>query len=158
MDRPEGSEARAWGFCLPLWKQPYKRPDGSNAVRARAERIGIVQGGYSSIHEHREQSNVFCVFKGRLLLREFIMDGQVPILSGELELLPDDRPMTLDPGLVHQFEALTEVEALELYIAHGAGSADPADIMRYSQNGVRPQVVGLEYTMTTKTFEELYKR
>ena len=136
MDRPAGARIKKWGWTQLLFEQKYLRSDGSEAVQARIERIHIDAGGYSSIHRHHQQANTFYVHRGILRLREFVLDGQVPVEVSAALMQADDHPVTFLAGDVHQFEALTDVEALEIYVAVGEGDASGADIERFSENGM----------------------
>jgi hypothetical protein len=49
----------------------------------------------------------------------------------------NDRPALFYAGRYHQFEALTDVLALEIYIATPDGDACQQDIVRVTQNGLR---------------------
>jgi hypothetical protein len=148
MERPAGAEEKAWGWTLPLWQQSYTRPNGEVGTLCRGHRVWIRRGGFSSIHLHEQQQNLFFVNRGVLQLRDFIMDGKVPVPVGEpLRLGQDDRPVTFNEGVPHQFYAETDVLALEIYFAVAGGSALPSDIVRFSENGpslVHDQVNDLE--------------
>jgi hypothetical protein len=138
MERPAGAEVKPWGWTIPLWSQAYTRPDGSTGILVRGHRAFIKAGGFSSIHLHEQQQNLFFVQSGVLQLRSFIMDGQVPVPVGVAERLSaDDRPVTFNEGVPHQFYAETDVECLEIYFAVAGGDACPSDIVRYTENGPR---------------------
>lgn len=89
--------------------------------------ILIKAGGYCSIHKHQTKSNGFYVLSGRLLVRVWKPSGAVD----ETRLKEGDY-MVVNPGLKHQFEAISDCEALELYWAEY--SAD--DIERDSIGGM----------------------
>ncbi len=129
---PDGAERKTWGWRLPLWSQPYE-----HGCVVRVERIGVVAGGYSSIHRHNQQANVFSVLKGTLCLRLCHPRSPRETVLLEWSVNPGDRPFTFSAGSFHQFEALTEVEALEIYLATEGGDASPQDIERVTQNGIK---------------------
>lgn len=76
-------------------------------------RIEINEGGICSKHKHEAKTNGFFVESGRLLIRVWQNDYD---LVDETILYPGDYT-TVKPGVYHQFEALTDVIAYELYWA-----------------------------------------
>ena len=133
------AEKKPWGYLEEIGRQHYSCEGVVNAVLARQVRARINPGGFSSIHRHNEQSNDFYVLSGQLWLREFRLDGAVPVQIGSQVMLePNDHPLHFAAGHIHQFEAETAVVLLEIYVATPGGSAVPEDIERFSENGVRP--------------------
>jgi quercetin dioxygenase-like cupin family protein len=90
-------------------------------------RIEIKTGGYCSKHRHQGKWNGFYLESGKLLIRTW---------KGENEdattLQPGDYTQ-VQPGLYHQFEALENCVAYELYWAQYEAS----DIDRQNLGGVR---------------------
>jgi len=76
-------------------------------------RINIRQGGTCSKHRHRFKWNGFYVVSGRLLIRvwknDYDLVDETVLGPGEYTRVP--------PGEYHQFEALEDTVALELYWA-----------------------------------------
>lgn len=139
--RPPGAEEKAWGWALTLHEQRYERDDGTLATLCRTMRVYIKPGGYSSIHEHQQSHNAFYVLDGRLLVESFWrpLDKDKPLRAMSSRVLcSQDSPYSFSAGSRHRFEALTAVHALEIYTATPQGDCGPADIIRYSQNGVKP--------------------
>lgn len=136
IERPAGAEQKAWGWAQELWRQTYRRKDGSEAVLCRGVRVFIRQGGYSSIHLHANCMNVFSVRSGQLTLRSF---SRTEPTNQVVEFVqePTDMPASFGAGRPHQFEALTDVEALEIYIATEDGDAAVTDITRFTENGCK---------------------
>ncbi len=137
MPRPADAEEKTWGWAQPISSQPYIRADGSEAVLCRCVRVFIRKGGYSSVHFHRDSTNIFSVTSGKLILRQLKRQPPFEILA-EWTQEANDHPIFFQPGRVHQFEALTNVLALEVYIAANNGDASQADIERFTKNGVKP--------------------
>jgi quercetin dioxygenase-like cupin family protein len=139
MERPAGAEEKAWGWSERLWDQTYIRQDGTTAIRCRVVRVFIRAGGYSSIHRHKESSNIFSVISGRLTLHDYI-EGEKPNHSAKCSLEAGDHPLAIPAGCLHQFEAEQDTLALEIYIAMPEGDASAADIERFSDNGCKETV------------------
>ena len=154
MEVPVGAEVKPWGWSLPVWSQTYVRPDDEIGVLCRGVRVFINAGGFSSIHLHRYQQNLFFVKSGVLQLRDFIMDGSVPVPIGvPFRLGADDRPLTFNEGVPHQFLAETDVEALEIYFAVAGHDSLPGDIERFSENGPQLTVDGIFAPEPTRIFD-----
>lgn len=92
-------------------------------------RIRINAGGYCSIHSHQTKCNGFYVLSGKLVIRTWRPSGLIDATT-----LTDGQYMAVPPGIKHQFDALTDVEALELYWAEPY-SRD--DIERETNGGMR---------------------
>lgn len=140
-ERPPGAEEKPWGWMLETNRQTYERADGSIAVQVRTVRVFIKAGGYSSVHKHNECTNLFSVIEGKLLLRRMEED---PPYNKHVEWLqePGDQLAVFTPGVYHQFEAVTDVLALEVYVATDQGDAAPSDIDRVTKNGVKCRTQG----------------
>lgn len=76
-------------------------------------RIDIRNGGICSKHLHKHKWNGFYVVKGKLLIRVWKNDYE---LVDETILFPGQYT-AVAPGEFHQFEALDETIAFELYWA-----------------------------------------
>lgn len=90
-------------------------------------RLEIRTGGYCSKHRHATKWNGFFLESGRLLIRTW---------NGELEdvtVLTAGQFSSVAPGYFHQFEALEDCVAFELYWSQYASD----DIERVSVGGVR---------------------
>lgn len=90
-------------------------------------RIEINKGGFCSKHKHNWKWNGFYVEQGELLIRVWKNDYD---LTDETILRPGDFTQ-VKPGEFHQFEAIKETVAFELYFAefnHG-------DIVRETVGG-----------------------
>lgn len=88
-------------------------------------RINFVRGGTCSEHYHRARYNAFYVLSGRLLIRTKHYGGkwrEETRVAGDVLVIP--------PGVVHQFEGLTEGAALEMYYP---GEVSEHDIVRLTQ-------------------------
>ncbi len=91
-------------------------------------RIHIKAGGYCSIHKHQTKSNGFYVDSGLLMIRTWNPDGSV-----DETLLKGGDYTAVPPGVSHQFEAIEETVAFELYWAQ----YNPDDISRETVGGMR---------------------
>lgn len=136
MDRPAGSESKAWGWNLPLGSD-FDRIAGVRKTRTICRRVlaGIRAGGFSSIHRHDFQANAFFLLKGRMLLTEYEQDvyGK-PVLEREHVLLPGDSVM-VPARRLHKFLSLADCRLLEVYVACGGCDASADDIVRFTDNG-----------------------
>lgn len=87
-------------------------------------RIDIVRGGKCSEHCHQSKWNGFYVESGRLLIRvwkkNYSLVDETILKAGDYTKVP--------PGEYHQFEALDDTVAYELYWAE----FDHSDIVRRS--------------------------
>ncbi len=105
-------------------------------IEARLELIRVVAGGYSSKHYHKNKDNLFYVVSGKLFVRIFKR------VVGDGSIILDERRSCLYPflvswGIIHQFEAVTDVVAYEVYFGIKDHAASPTDIVRLSQNGIK---------------------
>jgi quercetin dioxygenase-like cupin family protein len=101
-----------------------------------ATEITVVSGGYSSRHSHTRCYNLFFVLRGRLRILMYTTSG--PPKATILHACA--APLIVPPGVVHRFEALTPVEAREVYLPVGPHRVDPADIVRLDQGGVMSEI------------------
>jgi mannose-6-phosphate isomerase-like protein (cupin superfamily) len=139
--QPEAAETKPWGWTLELWGD-FETIGGRRFCITRQTKISVKPGGYSSIHKHVHQSNEFFVQDGKLKLRWYFEhdsgDGSKPVLSqqGEIVLSKGERH-GFPAGIIHEFEALTPVVALETYHAERGQQALATDIIRFTQNGIK---------------------
>jgi len=92
--------------------------------------INANKGGYCSKHHHVHKYNKFVVLKGKLLVRIWKDYGLV-----DETVLNAHHSCEVPPGSVHQFEALEDTEALEIYWTEIA----PSDIIRENVGGSNNQ-------------------
>ena len=90
-------------------------------------RIGILEKGYCSKHAHRHKHNIFYVEAGHLKVKVWKNDYD---LVDETILGPGDI-MDVAPGEYHQFEALKNTIAFEIYYSEPISG----DIVRESVGG-----------------------
>lgn len=96
--------------------------DGSHEVH----HASIRKGGYSSRHSHRTKANLFYVLSGTLLVHRYDPDeAPVTLTAGQRYTVPSNRD--------HRFEALTDVELIEVY---WVDDLDPDDIVRLDVGGI----------------------
>lgn len=98
----------------------------------QVEWIRVLETGFSSIHVHRNKLNIFRIEWGKLQVNYFYGDRTQPPIEYILE---GNDYLVVDAGQVHQFFALTDVAATEIYVATAGATVDPEDITRYSSNG-----------------------
>ena len=87
--------------------------------------ITIKKGGFCSKHKHHTKFNGFLVFSGLLMVRIWKPDQG---LVDSTEIGPGEYT-EITPGHYHQFEALEDTTAIEIYWAE----FDPADIERQAK-------------------------
>lgn len=97
--------------------------------------IEAVKGGYCSIHRHQTKWNGFQVLSGSLLIREwYVVDRGGRLVEIEkATILNAGEYKSVRPGVKHQFEAIEDCHANELYWAEYS----PDDIERDTVGGMR---------------------
>jgi len=88
--------------------------------------LKIKKDGYCSEHYHRKKSNMFFIISGNLAVKIWKGEG----VTDETVIWPGEST-TVEPGVYHQFRALTDVECLEIYSVELKGE----DIDRRTQGG-----------------------
>jgi len=71
--------------------------------------LKIKKGGYCSEHCHKTKSNIFFIISGNLAIKN-CRDGGID----ETVIWPGESSK-IEPGVYHQFKALTDVEGFEIY-------------------------------------------
>jgi mannose-6-phosphate isomerase len=89
--------------------------------------LRIEAGGYCSEHRHERKANHFFVIYGRLAIRQW-RNGEADVTT-----LDAGESLKIPVGGWHQFEALDQTLALEIYEA----APVEEDIIRRSVGGVR---------------------
>lgn len=110
-------QGKFWGKTKELFTK--------NGVSAHP--LEITKGGFSSEHLHHHRSNLFYVSDGRLLVKVWKDPSGKP---DEIVLEPGDSTL-VEPGVYHQFQALTDVKAIEFYWT----DLDDRDIDRRTHGG-----------------------
>lgn len=96
--------------------------------------ISIDKGGFCSEHYHDTKWNRFVLFRGKLKVTIFLdKECKEPVDETVLEA---GGCTDVPPGQWHMFEALEDVEGIEVYWV----TLEPADIIRRSQGGRRDEV------------------
>lgn len=108
-------ESKVWGNTTEIEKNPF----------CELHRIEAKKGGVCSRHIHQLKYNLFFVESGQLLIRQFRENG----MTDETILHAGDC-MVCPPNEQHQFEALEDTVAFELYYPQQIG---PVDIVRETQ-------------------------
>jgi len=112
-------QGKVWGSTSPL----------KQTANAELHLIRVKKGGYCSTHLHKHRWNWFFVITGRLeILVERTDSGTVDtteLTAGQATEVP--------PGYKHEFEALEDTVALEMYWVEMSGS----DIEREKPGGTR---------------------
>jgi mannose-6-phosphate isomerase-like protein (cupin superfamily) len=115
------TEGKAWG----------KTEEIFSAGALSIHHLEIQAGGFSSEHRHRAKNNWFYILAGKLAITIW-----QPSSKADLTVLEVGQSTRIPAGAWHQFKALTDVQALELYWTE----LDTADIERRSEGGQeRPQ-------------------
>lgn len=112
-------QGKVWGNTQTIFKND----------NFEVHRIEAKKAGYSSEHLHQYKYNGFFVESGKLCIRTWKKDydlvDETIITTGEFT--------QVSPGEIHQFEALEDSIAYEIYWSHGID----ADIIRCSVGGVK---------------------
>lgn len=114
-------QEKPWGSTRCVWR------DTTHEIW----HASIKAGGYSSKHYHERKPNLFYVGAGRLLVHVYNND-KATIPLDTYTLGPGDR-VTIEDGVWHQFEALTDVELVEAYWTYLKGE----DIVRADEGGCK---------------------
>lgn len=124
--------------------QPVPKPWGTTTrllfdENIQVEKIVAHAGGYSSPHLHRHKWNQFWLISGCLLIRCFSRPvvGSGLVHSFELILDQSRRTIFIPAEMIHQFEALEDSVAYEVYGAEPGHVLDPNEITRFGENGRR---------------------
>ena len=115
---------KKWGLCSRVWMD----------AKAELHIAQVNKGGYSSRHLHTAKWNTFEVVDGELVVR--LWDGPASDDHEEVVLHANRSSLCVEPGVVHQFLALTPVLMYEFYRAADGTMIDPEDIRRFSENGI----------------------
>lgn len=108
---------KIWGDTAPVFCQ--------NNVEIHL--VSIHAGGYCSKHRHAAKANQFLVIEGALEVRRWKAYGLEDVTT-----LNGGDSTTCPAGEWHQFRALTDVTAIEIYWTE----LDPADIERETVGGM----------------------
>jgi len=97
--------------------------------------LKINKGGYCSEHFHNRKSNMFFVISGNLAIKidEHGIDRPMHKTMSDETVLWAGESTTIEPGVYHQFRALTDVECLEIYYVNLIGE----DIDRRTHGGAK---------------------
>lgn len=94
-------QGKVWGSTSELF----------NKNNVEIHRIEANKGGYCSVHKHEHKYNLFFVEKGELLVKvwknDYNLIDDTFIQTGEMTIVK--------PGEFHQFEALEDTIAYEIY-------------------------------------------
>lgn len=95
--------------------------------------LKIKRGGFSSRHRHDFKTNYFYVIEGAVAIRTWRegSDGRDSLVDETL--LRAGQSTTVNPLLIHQFEAIEDSRMIEIYITY---LVDP-DIDRLDSGGLR---------------------
>lgn len=111
-------KTKPWGTTETLYR------DG----RLEFDRITVNPGGFCSRHFHQYKSNAFWVQDGVLAI---YIAGRDTVYAGA-----GTDVVTVPAGCIHQFVAMSYVEAVELYRATPDHAIQAGDIHRFSESGV----------------------
>jgi len=113
-------QGKVWGHTTPLFNK--------NNVELHIAQIK--QGGYCSKHLHKFKYNRFIVLKGKL--RVTIWKNYGTECLQDVSILEASQECTVPPGDFHQFEALEDTTALEVYWVELSEN----DITRFDHGGM----------------------
>lgn len=123
-------------MSTPSFPAPMTKPWGNTRCIMRDEthevwHASILEGGYSSRHYHERKINEFYVVSGRLLVH--VWDDPNDEAPKMTHVVVAGQRLCIDDHVWHGFEALTDVELLEIYHAHLKGE----DIVRHDTGGLK---------------------
>lgn len=105
----------------------------------QASRIDVREGGFCSVHLHRQKWNGFTVVRGRMLI-EVWRPGEMghPIPDTAVLLSPGDY-YSVAPGVLHRFVCDVATCAIETYWPgpRVGDQVNEDDIVRFSSGGIR---------------------
>ena len=111
-------QGKAWGETTEFFR---------NAM-VSAHHLSVKKGGYCSEHCHAIKYNLFYVLAGKLRITIWR-----DITQKDITVLGPGQRTAISPGFYHMFEALTDVECIEVYQVF---LADP-DIERRNEGGLK---------------------
>ncbi len=82
----------------------------SQTATTSTHHISVKKGGYCSKHKHEHKYNLFYVVDGELEITIW-RDGDMK----DITILRAGQVTGVSPGFYHQFKALKETEAIEVY-------------------------------------------
>jgi len=110
-------QGKVWGSTSELF----------NKNNVEIHRIEANKGGYCSVHKHEHKYNLFFVENGKLLVKVWKNDYNLMD-----ETVVSSKEMTIvKPGEFHQFEALEDTIAYEIYWVE----LNSSDILRKNSGG-----------------------
>ncbi len=111
-------EYKSWGY----------RYSVHNHGNCQVDICCIKKGGYSSWHHHIHKFNRFFVLEG--ILKIHIKDCIYTYIIGDTCGV---RKFDVKPGVIHKFQAITDVQLLEIYYT----ICSDKDIIRQNKGGVK---------------------
>ena len=110
---------KVWGKTVCILKNPF----------CEVHRLEATKGHVCSKHHHKFKTNLFYVESGQLLIRvwqnDYDLVDETILEAGEFTEVP--------PNVKHQFEALEDTVAFEVYYPEGISK----DIIRDNHGGVK---------------------
>ena len=114
-------EGKVWGMTQKFLDNPF----------CSFHVIDIKKGGVCSKHLHQHRWNGFYIIQGRLLIRTWkntnTLEDLTTLCTGQWTQIP--------PGEFHQFEALSDTKAIEIY---WPSACMQEDIKRETQGFLKP--------------------
>ncbi len=110
---------KVWGLTQEVWTGPH----------SEVHLINTKKGGFCSRHRHEHKWNLFHIIQGHLRVTIWQHSGLEDIID-----LYDGQSCQIPPNVLHQFEAVADTSALEVYWVE----LNPADIVRESEGGMTP--------------------
>jgi quercetin dioxygenase-like cupin family protein len=117
-------QQKIWGTTEAILRNPF----------VQVHEIRVQAGGYCSIHKHDARYNMFIVVSGALEVSKHSADGD--LLRADTYF--GGTRVSVAPGVVHSFRALTDVHAFEVYWPE---EVRDSDIDRLTEGGLHPQGV-----------------
>ncbi len=114
-------QGKVWGVTTSLF----------NKNNVEVHFIRANKGGYCSVHLHKAKFNKFIVLTGKLKITTWKDYGTETL--EDISIITAGQECTVAPGDYHQFEALEDTQALEVYWVE----LNDHDIVRKDHGGVR---------------------
>jgi len=111
-------QGKAWGETTEFFR---------NAL-VSAHHLSIKKGGFCSEHKHAQKYNLFYVLQGKLKI--IIWRDKT---TKDITVLGPGQSTAVSPDFYHKFEAMTDVECIEMYQVF---LEDP-DIERRTEGGLK---------------------
>lgn len=132
------TEGKVWGTTEKILDNPF----------CSFHVLNIHKGGVCSKHLHNFRSNGFYVIQGKLLIRTWKDDNVV-----DRTIVTSHQWTQIPPGNYHQFEALTDTYAIEVYWPEQCSQSDiKRETQGYKKQPTEEELKKQQETLWTRTY------